>query len=382
MTLFELIKNELKALFTNPVITLTVFGGIVFYSFLYPLPYANQTPQEQKITVVNLDNSLLSRQLERMVDATPQVAIIDRAHSIEEAKQQFLTSKVSGLLIIPQHFYRDLLLGKSPTLSYSGDASYFLVYGTIAEGLMKAGGTLAAKVKVTQLLMDGVPLSLAEQQYNQVQLKTSATFNPTNGYINYVVPAVFVLILQQTLMIGVGVLGATEKMSATPNNYWRKTSAFNMLALRSLVFLTIYYFLAMYYFGFSFDFYGVSRLADPLSLLVLLAPFLLCSTFIGIFLGAILPRRELVTFVVLVSSMPLVFSAGFIWPVESIPAPMIWLSNLFPCTPAIQGFLATNQMGASFDQIIEQWQLLWVQVLVWGTLAYFTYKKTQQPPLS
>lgn len=380
MTLFELIKSELKALLSNPVITLTVFGGIVFYSFLYPLPYANQTPTEQKITVINFDNSLLSRQLERMVDATPQVAIIDRAHSIEEAKQQFLNSSVSGVLIIPKHFYRDLLLGKSPTLSYSGDASYFLVYGTIAEGLVKAGGTLAAEVKVTQLLMEGVPLSLAEQQYSQVQLNMSATFNPTNGYINYVVPAVFVLILQQTLIIGAGVLGATEKTSLSLNSYWRKTSTFNMLLLRGFIFVSIYYGLAMYYFGFSFDFYGVSRLASPFSVLVLLAPFLLCSTFIGIFLGAILPRRELVTFVVLVSSMPLVFSAGFIWPLENVPTPMIWVSNLFPSTPAIQSFLATNQMGASFEQIIAQWQLLWAQVLVWGVLAYFAYKKTQSIP--
>lgn len=377
MTIFELIKNELKALFTNPVITLTVFGGIVFYSFLYPLPYTAQTPAEQKITVVNLDNSLLSRQLERMVDATPQVAIIERAHSIEEAKQQFLNSDVSGVLIIPEHFYRDLLLGKSPILSYSGDASYFLVYGTIAEGLVKAGGTLAAKVKVTQLLMEGIPLSLAEQQYNQVQLEMNSTFNPTNGYINYVVPAVFVLILQQTLIIGAGVLGATEKTTSSANNYWRRTSAFKIISIRSLIFVSIYYFLAMYYFGFSFDYYGISRLASPMTLLALLAPFLLCCTFIGIFLGAVLPRRELVTFVVLISSMPLIFTAGFIWPLENIPAPMIWLSNLFPSTPGIQSFLATNQMGASFTQVIAQWELLWLQVLVWGLLAYFAYKKGQ-----
>lgn len=378
MTLFELAKKELKAVFTNPVITLTVFAGVIFYSFLYPLPYASQTPREQQITVVNLDNSLLSRQLERMVDATPQVKIINRAHSIEAAKQQFLQGSVSGVLLIPEHFYRDLLLGKSPILSYSGDASYFLVYGTIVEGLAKVGGTLAAQATVKQLLMDGVPLVLAEQQFAQVKLNMKATFNPTNGYVNYVVPAVFVLILQQTLIMGVGVLGGTEKVA---NGYWNKHVTFKVLAVRSLIFICIYYLLALYYFGFSFDFYGISRLASPLNLLALLAPFLLASSFIGIFLGAILPRRELVTFVVLISSMPLIFSAGFIWPLESIPAPMIWLSNLFPSTPAIQGFLAINQMGADFSQIIAQWQLLWLQVLGWGVLAYFSYKRTQAKPI-
>lgn len=375
MRLFELIKTELKAVLSNPVIVLTVFGGVIFYSFLYPLPYTQQTPREQEITVVNLDNSQTSRQLERMVDATPQIKIVKRAHSIAEAKAQFLQGDVHGILLIPEHFYRDLLLGKSPTLSYSGDASYFLVYGTIVEGLVKAGDRLAAKATVTQLVMDGVPLDLAKEQYSQVKLNMKPTFNPTLGYLNYVVPAVFVLILQQTLIMGVGILGCSEKVS---DGYWNKHSALTIVAVRCLIFVAIYYLMAIYYFAFCFDFYGINKLASPLIILALLAPFLLSSIFIGICLGALLPRRELVTFIVLISSMPLIFSVGFIWPLESVPLPMIWLSNLFPCTPAIQSFLAVNQMGAEFSQILTQWTLLWLQVFIWGGLAYFAYKRTQR----
>lgn len=375
MHLFELIKTEFKALLSNPVIVLTVFGGVIFYSFLYPLPYTQQTPVDQEISVVNLDNSQTSRQLERMVDATPQIKIVKRAHSINEAKAQFLQGDVRGILLIPEHFYRDLLLGKSPILSYSGDASYFLVYGTIVEGLANAGGTLAAEATVTRLLMDGVPLDLAKEQYAQVKLNMKPTFNPTLGYLNYVLPAVFVLILQQTLIMGVGILGCCEKES---DGYWNKHTALTIVAVRCLVFVAIYYVLALYYFGFSFGFYGINTLASPLIILALLAPFLLSSTFIGICLGALLPRRELVTFIVLLSSMPLIFSAGFIWPLESVPRVMIWLSNLFPCTPAIQSFLAVNQMGAEFSQITFQWQLLWLQVFIWGGLAYFAYKRAQR----
>jgi len=374
MTLFKLIKVELHAIFTNPAIILTVFGGVIFYSFLYPLPYSQQTPQEQSITVVNLDKSLTSYQLERMVDATPQVKIVTHANSIEQAKQQFFTGQVRGILVIPTNFYRDLLLGKSPTLSYAGDASYFLVYGTIAEGLSQAGGTLAAKAKVTQLLSNGVPLSQAQQQYSQVKVNLKPTFNPTIGYINYVVPAVFVLILQQTLIIGLGLMGCSEKSEF---GYWVQQSTFKILVTRTLIFVSIYYLMSGYYFGFSFDFYGINKLASPLILIALLAPFLLTSSFIGICLGVLMPRKEWVTVFVLFSSMPLVFSAGFIWPLESVPLPLIWLTNLFPCTPAIQSFLSINQMGADFSQITTQWQLLWLQVLIWGIIAFILYRRKQ-----
>jgi ABC-2 type transport system permease protein len=141
-----------------------------------------------------------------------------------------------------------------------------------------------------------------------------------------------------------------------------------------LLFVIIYYFLAMYYFGFSFEFYSIHRLADPLMIVALLTPFLFASSFIGSVLGTILPRRELVTALVLICSMPLIFCAGFIWPLESIPQPLIWLSNAFPSTPAIQAFLKINQMGASFEQVISQWSLLWVQFVVWGAIAYLVDK--------
>lgn len=372
MTLFKLIKNEIRAIFTNPIILMTMFGGVVFYSFLYPLPYAHQTPTEQTITVVNLDNTLTSFQLERMVDATSQIKIETRSHSLEEAKQQLLDGTVTGILVIPKDFYKDLLLGKSPTLSFAGDASYFLVYGAIAEGIAGASGTLAAKVRVNKMVIEGQPLEAASGQYASSIVNMKPTFNPEMGYINYVVPAVFVLILQQTLIMSVGIIGGTQKFG---NGYWTKQSSLRLILTRCVIFVATYYFLAMYYFGFSFDYYSIHRLANPLTLLALLAPFLISSCFIGSFLGAVLPRRELVAVVVLVSSLPLIFSAGFIWPLESVPQPMIWLSNLFPSTPAIQAFLKTNQLGADFSQIMTQWSLLWAQCLVWGLLAWGVDKK-------
>ncbi|MGV2987193.1 ABC transporter permease [Vibrio sp. E150_011] len=374
MTLLEHIKLELKAILTNPVVTLTVFGGVIFYSFLYPLPYTQQTPREQPIAVVNLDSSQTSFQLERMVDATPNVTVTERLYTIEDAKQSFLQGDITGFIVIPEHFYKDLMLGKSPVLSYAGDAALFLVYGTVVEGLAQAGGTLAAKTKVTKLLIDGVPLELASHQYAATRLNSKPTFNPRMGYVDYVVPAVFVLILQQTLAMASGLIGGTQRQGS---GYWQTQSVFSVLAVRTGILLLIYYLLSMYYFGASFNMYGISTLAQPLELLTLMLPFLLVSCFIGVFVGAITPRRELVTVVVLLSSMPLVFSAGFIWPSEMLPAPIRWVAAMFPTQPAINGFLKLNQMGASWSQISGHWTQLWLQVLAWGGLAYWSFTRNR-----
>ncbi len=372
MSWFELFKAELKALFTNPVVVLTVFGGVVFYSFLYPLPYSHQTPREQTLSIVNLDKSQVSYQLERMVDATPQVKVVQRDPSIEDAKQAFLNEEVSGILVIPEHFYKDLLLGKSTTLAYAGDASYLLVYGTLVEGLTQASGTLAAKTKISRLIVEGEPLTFAAHHYAPTQINLKPTFNPRMGYVDYVVPAVFVLILQQTMVIASGMMLGTQKHG---RGYWSRLSSLKLIALRTVVLVVIYYLLSMYYFGASFTFHGINTLGNAAQLLTLLLPFLLTSCFIGLWLGALTPRRELVTLVVLLSSMPLIFSAGFIWPIEAIPQPIIWISNLFPSTPAIQGFLALNQMGAKWQQIATQWTLLWGQAFFWFALAWWRMSK-------
>ncbi len=378
MTLFQHVKLELKAILTNSVVTLTVFGGVIFYSFLYPLPYTQQTPTEQHIAIVNLDQSQTSYQLERMVDATPNVKVIQREYSVEAAKDSFLNGQITGFLVIPEHFYKDLMLGTSPVLSYAGDAALFLVYGTVVEGLAQAGGTLAAKTKVTKLLIDGVPLELAAQQYTSSNFNSKPTFNPRMGYVDYVVPAVFVLILQQTLAMASGLIGGTQKHG---KGYWTKRSPLSVIAVRTCVLLVIYYVLSMFYFGASFDMYGISKLANPFSLMTFLLPYFLTTIFIGIWLGAITPRRELVTVVVLLSSMPLIFSAGFIWPVEMIPAPINWVASIFPTQATINGTLKLNQMGASWQQIAPQWSQLWLQALCWGGIAYFSFKKRRWSPI-
>jgi ABC-2 type transport system permease protein len=371
MTL-DVIKAELKAILKDPVVTLIVFGGVVFYSFLYPLPYSHQIPREQKITVVNLDKSQVSYQLERMVDATPQVKIVKRDATIEDAKASFLNHEVAGILVIPEYFYKDLYLGKSPTLSYAGDASFFLIYGTIVEGLANTGGTLAAKTKISRMVMEGQPLALAKKSYSATQINNKPTFNPRTGYLDYVVPGVFLLILQQTLVMAVGVMVTTQKSG---KGYWNDVSVLHLMIVRCLVFIGIYYILALYYFGGALSLHGIPTIGKASEILTLLFPFFATCCFIGICLGAWIPRRELVMIVVLFSSMPLVFSAGFIWPVEAIPSPIVWISRLFPSTPGIMGLLALTRMGAQWNQISQQWILLCIQFLGWGLLAFWQWTR-------
>lgn len=374
----HLIRSELFAIFTNIPLLITVFGGIVLYSFLYPLPYLNQVPEKQNVAIINLDQSQLSRTIVRMANATPQINVTQNVYTINAAKRLVTNNQVAGFLLIPKNFYRDLMLEKSPHLLFAGDASYFLVYGTVIEGLVRSTSTLTAQVKVTRMVAKGENIALAASQFTPIGLNLEPSFNPGLGYLNYVVPAVFVLILHQTLLIAAGLLTTgqlndrerDESLTTRLNSYFLIYPTWQILCIRVTIMLVIYFILASYYFGFSFEYYDINRLANITDIISLLLPFLLSVIFLGILIGLIVPRKELVTLVVLVSSLPLAFSAGFIWPIESMPAFIKIIVQFVPTTPAINAFLRLNQMGATIESLLHLKAQLWGLVFLYGALSY------------
>lgn len=368
MSWLQLLAAELRAICTNPAIFLIVFIGVIFYSFLYPQPYAAQVPREISLVVANLDNSQLSRKLERMVEASPQIHIVERTGSIEDAKQHFIANRYGGLLVIPENFYRDILLGKRPTLSYAGDASYFLVYGTVLEGLAAAGSTLGAELKVVDKLVEGVPRSQAIQDISPVSLNITSVFNSTVAYLNYVLPAVFLLILHHTLIIASGLLTGSQKGM---DGYWSTLSVPRLLVLRTIVLGMIYTLLFCYYYGVCLGNHEVQQTGSILGVLLILVPFLLSSILLGVCLGQGLPHKEYTAVVVLLSSLFLVFCTGFVWPIENVPFFLVALVHIFPFAAGVQALLKVDMMGAQITQILPHIIILWTLVFLYASLAYF-----------
>lgn len=376
-----LVVLEIKSVFADRSILLTMFGGIIMYSILYPLPYSQQVSRDAEIVIIDYDRSSVSRELIRMVNATPDAHIAGQVDSVGDAEALIEQGVIKGFLVIPQHFRRDLLMEKPVTLSLGGDASYFMTYSTITSGILKAGGTLSAQIKVARLTVDTESMLLAKAQWQPASLNLQPVFNQVNGYLDYVVPAVFILILQQTLLIVSGILSANqnERARAKEQGYWLTASPTLLLLARGLVFLGLYLVFSLYYFGFALDVYGVNRLAAAWDILKLLVPFLLAVVCLGVALGQLYNQAETATQVILFSSMPVLFSSGFIWPISEIPSWLVAVSQLFPSTAAIQGLLQLNQMGAEFEMVSHfQIQLL-IQALAYGLLAIIllAYKQRQ-----
>ena len=375
MNFWQLMVAECKAILADKAIVVTLFGGVLFYSVLYPLPYLHQVPTEQQIVVVDHDNSSLSRLVTRHADASAKIKVLANVNSIDQAQAWIDAGKAHGLLVIPADFRRNLLLGKGATLSYGGDASYFLIYSAIVEGLVSAGIDASKHVQMIGLLARGQNPELAQQAVNSIHINSVPAFNPSLGYTPYVVPGLFLLILHQTLLIGTGILGAGQWGK---QGYWQQVRPVTLVLARLSVFMMIYALFSSFYLGACFYLYKVSVVASVIEVGLFMLPFLLATGSLGIYLSSLFRRRELPTQLYLLVSMPILFVSGFVWPIALIPQPLVVASQVIPAVPAIMGMLELNQLGAGWAAVLPKWLQLWGLFAVFVTMAIVAIARKQQ----
>ena len=133
--------------------------------------------------------------------------------------------------------------------------------------------------------------------------------------------------------------------------------------------------LACFYFGYVFDFYHIGRFSSPIDLITLLIPFISAVILLGMLLARWFPTPESILLVVLFSSMPIVFSAGFIWPSELIPTVLTDVMHLLPSGFAINGFLTLNQQGAGLNSVLSNMMGLYGLCLVYGLCLWISNRK-------
>lgn len=138
----------------------------------------------------------------------------------------------------------------------------------------------------------------------------------------------------------------------------------------------------MFYFGPCMAYYGLSRDAQPWQLLAFVLPFFLAAGLLGLLLGCVTARREMVTPMVILSSLPLLFASGFIWPTEMLPGPLQVVMSLLPTMPGINGLLRLNTMGADWSAVNGLWWQLWAQVITYGGLVWWIRRRTKSKPVA
>jgi ABC-2 type transport system permease protein len=350
-----------------------LFLAPLVYGIYYPQPYLNQILRKLPIAVVDNDLSDLSRQIVETLDASGALNVVVRTRTLAEARTAIDHGKAFAAVEIPADTERDVLKGITAHIPVYADATYLFLFRSTASGVATAIGTLTSELVSRGARSDGslVKAKLASSSPSDVLLQP--IFNPVGGYASYVVPAAFVLILQQTLLIGAAMLTGTALATGG--------GAFAGVLGRGVAHLTIYLpALALYVIVLP-RIYGFSALGQLPQIFALATVFLLATSFMGQAVGAWFTRPENPTILLLATSLPQFFMAGFAWPREAIPDVALAFGRLFPADSAIDGLVRINQLGASIWEVAHDWLRLWCLTLAYFVLAVisaFVVKRGQR----
>jgi ABC-2 type transport system permease protein len=338
------------------------------YGLLYPQPYVGQLLRELPVALVDHDHTEISRRLLQTLNAHEALAVAVRTDDLDDAKQALAERRVFGILTVPEGTERDILKGDRAHIAAYVDSAYFLVYSRTLQGFSESAGVVNQEIAGHGARGDGSRAHLGLIKISPVDAQSEPMFNPTGGYASYVVPAAFVLILQQTLLMGAATLSgvAYERGGRRLRAQRGRPKA---ICGQALAHLCIVFPAFALYLAVLPRFYGFSTLGRATDLVLMAIPFILATSLLAQFVGAWFKRRESPVLLFIAISLPLFFTVGVAWPPEALPENLRLLSRIFPSTSAIDGLVRINQMGATVAEVSFDWINLWILTAIYFVLA-------------
>jgi ABC-2 type transport system permease protein len=376
--------EEWRAIFSDKGAMTVIVAGALAYALLYPLPFVRQLARDIPIIVVDQDQTAMSRQLTRMVDATEQVHVAMRVSSTADGEASVRIQRTRGAMVIPVGFEQSVLRGDRTIVGAYGDASYLMVYNQIATGIAQSVATMSAGVEVRRLQASGFTPAAALVARDPLPLSVRALYNPSGGYGNTTVPAVLILILQQTLLIGIGSLaGVRRELGTAPHAAMGDGDLLHRVAGvfgAGIAYVVIYFVHLMLFFGVVYRVYDLPQRGSMFAAALFLVPFLLAVAFLGLAISRLFRERESAMLALLFSSLPAMFISGFSFPAESMPAWTRAVAQLLPSTHGIDGAVRVLQMGAALTDVRRPWLALWALAGAYFVLAIVTLRPHDKAP--
>ena len=346
------------------------------YPLLYSWIYNNETVEEVPVVVVDDSHSFMSRQFLRMCDASSEVKVAYYASDMDEAKMLLGRQAAKAIYHIPADFQTSVMRMTPTAVSVYCDMSLMLTYKAAYQTALTVSQRMSTAIR---LKLAGNYTHREDQiQAQPLQFDAVPIFNPAGGYGSAVLPAVLMLILQQTLVLGIGLSAGTARES----NRFRDLvpiqkhyhGTFRIVLGKSMCYFMIFAVMGTWLTVVVPRLFNFPHLAQWQDLLMLMLPYTLACIFFGITVSCLVRYRENVMLLVVFVSVPLLFLSGASWPQSNIPGYWQGISWLFPSTFGIRAFVRLNTMGGTMSDVLPEYRALWLQMAAYFLVACLVYR--------
>ncbi len=209
--MIRIFLREFQLIFSDVGVMILIFAVPLIYPLLYSFIYYPEVVRDLPIAVVDLSHSADSRQFIRNLDATPDLKVAANSISMEEAITKFKTREVRGIVEIPESFSTDIAMKRQTTISAYADMEFFLYYKALMTGSSFVALETSNQIQIKNLVNAGLTEQQAEITAEPFKMVDNAMANQAGGFASYGIPAALILIIQQTLIIAIGILAGTAR---------------------------------------------------------------------------------------------------------------------------------------------------------------------------
>ena len=368
-------RFELRQVLRDEGVLLFCIVVPLVYPLLYSWIYNNEHIHEVPVVVVDKSHSQQSRQFIRMCDASADVHIAYYAEDLDDAQSLVSRQVVKGIYYIPEDFATHLNRMEQGTVSVYCDMALMLTYKAIFQTAMAVSQQMGAQIQTK--LSGNYTAREDVVTTSPLDVEEVAMFNPQGGYGTAVLPAVLMLIIQQTLALGIGLAAGTARERNRYGNLIPIHPCYGgigrIISGKALCYLMVYAVMSTYLIVVVPKLFHFIHIAPWQNLLQLMIPYLLACVFFGMTVSCLVRYRENVILLMVFVSLPLLFLTGVSWPQSSIPGYLQGVSWLFPSTFGVRAYLRLNSMGGSIGDVSLELRCLWIQVAAYLGAASLVY---------
>jgi ABC-2 type transport system permease protein len=346
------------------------------YPLLYSWIYTTEAVREVPVTVVDMSHSHESREFIHNLDGTPDANVVSYSNNMNDAKLQLAQQKAHGIIYFPEDFATNLNRGQQAHVGVYVDMSLMLAYKAIYQSSQSVATAINSKIQISKA--GNYTNRDDELTTEPLDVNGISIFNAPIGYGNFLIPPVLILILQQTLIFGIGLSAGTEReknahaeLVPVSEHY---AGIFRIVLGKSLCYFMIYLVMGAYNCLVVPRLFHFTSMMSYTTFFGFLIPFLLSVIFFGMFISCFVRYRENILLMLVFTSVPFLFLSGASWPQSAIPEFWQWIGDTIPSTFGIRGFIRINTMRSSLADILPEFRGLWLQAGIYFLLTCFVYR--------
>lgn len=374
---WEISISELKRIFSDGGVILIFFVAGMVYPLLYNIVYINGILEKTPIAVVDMADCAASRRYIREVDATREVKVAARCTSMQEAEKLMQERKVKGILYFPADFGENLAALRQATVGVYCDMSAFLYY---KNALMAVNHVMLAEhhqIQIERYASAGFTDQEAAQLVQGIPYGENNPYNPAFSYSIFLVSAILLIIVQQTLFYGMSLLVGTmreknHKYASLPAHLQGRGVG-RVIFGRGAAYWTVYMGIAIYVAFIVPAIFGLPQRGYFWDILLLLAVFVTDCVFFSMVWSSFITRRESVFMLFLFLSPICLFLTGTSWPTFAVPGFWKVFSYIFPSTFGVQAYLNMSVAGGGLSTALSQLNHMIIQTNIYLVLAFIAY---------